>query len=239
MSLERIDFSSVPQHLACVMDGNGRWAATRGLPRSKGHEAGLEALFEAVEGSLALGLGWLTVFAFSTENWRRPDEEVRFLLDFNKDILRRRRNELHEMGVRLRFIGRRDRRLSGTLLREMDSAAELTAENQRLKLTVAFNYGSRTEMTDAVRAIIAQGYKPAQVDEEVIASHLYTSGIPDVDLLVRTSGEHRVSNFLLWQLAYAELVFLDVLWPDFTREHLFEAVAEYQVRKRRFGGLEQ
>ncbi len=229
----------VPRHIACVMDGNGRWAAIRGLPRSKGHEAGLDALFEAVEGSLELGLEWLTVFAFSTENWRRPDEEVRFLLDFNRDILRRRRTELHAMGVKLRFIGRRDGRLSRTLLREMDSAAELTSGNQRLTLTVAFNYGSRTEMADAVRKIIAQGYEAAQVDEEVIASHLYTSGMPDPDLLMRTSGEHRVSNFLLWQLAYAELVFLDVLWPDFQRRHLFEAVEEYQARKRRFGGLEQ
>ncbi len=221
------------------MDGNGRWAAVRGLPRSKGHEAGLDALFEAVDGCLELSVKWLTVFAFSTENWRRPVEEVRFLLEFNREILRRRRDELNEKGVRLRIIGRRDRRLAGSLLREMDKAAELTAPNRRLILSVAFNYGSRTEITDAVRSIVKAGYEPAQIDEEVVAKHLYTPEAPDPDLVIRTSGEHRISNFLLWQMAYSEMFFLDVLWPDFTRLHLFDAVAEYQARQRRFGGLDQ
>ena len=239
MSLPAVDLSSVPAHVACVMDGNGRWAARRGLPRTAGHEAGLDALFDAVDGALEIGVQWLTVYAFSTENWRRPRDEVRFLLDFNRSILAARRNEMHERGVRLRFIGGRDRRLARSLLSEMDAAAELTAANRRLTLTVAFNYGGRAELTEAVRRIVASGARPSEITEQTIRANLATSDMPDPDVLIRTSGEYRLSNFLLWQVAYSEMVFLDVLWPDFNRTHLFEAVAEYQRRERRFGGVDQ
>ena len=239
MSLPDVDLSAVPAHVACVMDGNGRWAARRGLPRTAGHEAGLDALLDAVDGALEIGVEWLTVYAFSTENWARPREEVRFLLDFNRSILRARRDEVQERGVRLRFIGGRDRRLPRNLLQEMDAAAEVTASNRRLNLTVAFSYGGRAEITEAVRRIVADGLTPHRITEATIARRLYMPEMPDPDLFIRTSGEYRVSNFLLWQMAYSEMVFLDVLWPDFTRRHLFEAVAEYQRRERRFGGLDQ
>ena len=239
MSLPAVDLSSVPAHVACVMDGNGRWAARRGLPRTAGHEAGLDALFDAVDGALEIGVQWLTVYAFSTENWSRPRDEVRFLLDFNRKILAARREEMHERGVRLRFIGGRDRRLARSLLSEMDAAAELTAANRRLTLTVAFNYGGRAELTEAVRRIVASGARPSEISEQTIRANLATSDMPDPDVLIRTSGEYRLSNFLLWQVAYSEMVFLDVLWPDFNRTHLFEAVAEYQRRERRFGGVDQ
>ncbi|MDE0654138.1 MAG: polyprenyl diphosphate synthase [bacterium] len=239
MSLSAVDLSAVPAHVACVMDGNGRWAERRGLPRTAGHEAGLDALLDAVDGALEIGVQWLTVYAFSTENWSRPREEVRFLLEFNRSNLATRRDELHERGVRLRFIGGRDRRLPRSLLAEMDAAAELTAENRRLTLTVAFNYGGRAELTEAVRRIVASGVQSTQVTEQTIRANLATPDMPDPDVLIRTSGEHRLSNFLLWQVAYSEMVFLDVLWPDFSRTHLFEAVVEYQRRERRFGGLDQ
>ncbi|WP_229022790.1 polyprenyl diphosphate synthase [Actinomarinicola tropica] len=233
-----IDPRRIPAHVACVMDGNGRWAQRRGLPRTDGHAAGEEALFDAVEGALDLGLGWLTVYAFSTENWKRPRDEVKFLMGFNESILLRRRDELHERNVRMRFIGRRDWRVPKRLLRRMDEAVELTAGNTGLTFTMAFNYGGRAEIVDAVRAIVAEGVKPEKVDERTIARHLYAPDMPDPDLMVRTSGEFRTSNYLLWQLAYSELVFTDVLWPDFRREHLFEAVREFQRRERRFGGVE-
>ena len=239
MSVPAVDLSAVPAHVACVMDGNGRWAARRGLPRTAGHEAGLDALFDAVDGALEIGVQWLTVYAFSTENWSRPRDEVRFLLDFNRSILAARREEMHERGVRLRFIGGRDSRLARSLLSEMDAAAELTAANRRLTLTVAFNYGGRAELTEAVRTIVASGARPREITEETIRANLATSDMPDPDVLIRTSGEYRLSNFLLWQAAYSELIFLDVLWPDFNRSHLFEAVAEYQRRERRFGGVDQ
>ncbi len=239
MSVPAVDPSAVPTHVACVMDGNGRWAAQRGLRRTAGHEAGLDALFDAVDGALEIGVQWLTVFAFSTENWSRPRAEVRFLLDFNRSILRARRNEMHERGVRLRFIGGRDGRLSRSLMAEMDAAAELTAANRRLTLTVAFNYGGRAEIAEAVRRIVADGLEPAEIDEETIGARLYAPEMPDPDLFIRTSGEYRLSNFLLWQMAYSEMVFLDVLWPDFGRRHLFAAIAEFQRRERRFGGLDQ
>ena len=239
MSVPAVDLAAVPAHVACVMDGNGRWAARRGLPRTAGHEAGLDALFDAVDGALEIGVRWLTVYAFSTENWTRPRDEVRFLLDFNRSILAARRDEMHERGVRLRFIGGRDSRLARSLLAEMDAAAELTAGNRRLTLTVAFNYGGRADLTEAVRTIVASGARPRAITEETIRANLATSDMPDPDVVIRTSGEYRLSNFLLWQAAYSELVFLDVLWPDFNRSHLFEAVAEYQRRERRFGGVDQ
>jgi undecaprenyl diphosphate synthase len=235
---EGIDPDHIPPHVACVMDGNGRWAQRRGLKRTEGHAAGEEALFDTVEGALQLGLGWLTVYAFSTENWRRPRDEVTFLMNFNESILLRRRDEMNERGVRMRFIGRRDWRVPKRLLRRMDEAEELTARNRGMTFTMAFNYGGRAELVDAVRAIVSEGIPADKIDEKTIARHLYAPDMPDPDLMIRTSGEYRTSNYLLWQLAYSELVFTDVLWPDFRREHLFEAVREFQRRERRFGGVD-
>ena len=234
-----IDARRVPAHVACVMDGNGRWATRRGLPRTEGHAAGEDALFDTVEGALELGLKWLTVYAFSTENWRRPADEVRYLMGFNERILTDRRDELHERGVRIVFSGRRDWRVPKRLIRRMDEARELTAANKTMTLNIAFNYGGRAEIVDAVRDLVAKGVAAEKIDEKAIRSHLYHPDMPDPDLMVRTSGEFRISNFLLWELAYAELVFTEVLWPDFRREDLFEAVREFQNRARRFGGVDK
>jgi len=224
------------------MDGNGRWAKQRGLKRTDGHAAGEEALFDTVNGALDIGLDWMTVFAFSTENWRRPIDEVRFLMGFNESLLLRRRDELHELGVRVRFIGRRAGRVPGRLRRRIADAEELTRANRRLTLTFAFNYGGRAELVDAARAIaheVAAGrLNPDKISDRTLARHLYAPDMPDPDLLVRTSGEFRISNYLLWELAYAELVFTDVLWPDFRRDDLFEAIREFQRRERRFGAVD-
>ncbi|MGH9182818.1 MAG: polyprenyl diphosphate synthase [Acidimicrobiales bacterium] len=239
VDLDGVDPNRVPVHVACVMDGNGRWAQKRGLPRTAGHAAGEEALLDTVEGALDLGLSWLTVYAFSTENWKRPADEVRYLLGFNETILTRRRDELHERGVRIRFAGRRDWRVPKRLMRRMDEALSLTADNRTMTLTIAFNYGGRAEIVDAVRALVVAGTPPERIDEPAIRRHLYDPEMPDPDLVVRTSGEYRISNFLLWELAYSELVFTEVLWPDFRREHLFEAVREFQRRDRRFGTVER
>ncbi len=233
-----IDWDHIPKHVACVMDGNGRWASRRGLPRTEGHAAGEEALVDAIDGALALGIGWITMYAFSTENWRRPVDEVRYLMRFNESLLMRRRDELNEKGVRIRFAGRRDWRVPRRVLRRMDEAAELTKDNRTLTLTMAFNYGGRAEIVDAVKALVAEGVSADKVDEKAIRRHLYHPDMPDPDLVVRTSGEHRISNYLLWEIAYSELVFPEVLWPDFRREHLYEAVLEFQRRERRYGGLE-
>jgi len=233
-----LDPSRIPRHVAVVMDGNGRWARQRGLRRTQGHEAGEDALFEAVEGALELGIGYLTVYAFSTENWRRPIDEVRFLMNFNESILLRRRQELHERGVRIRFTGRRGGRVPARVLRRMDESEELTRRNRTMTLIIALNYGGRAEIVDAVRALVADGAKANDIDERSIRKHLYDPEMPDPDLVVRTSGEYRISNFLLWELAYSELVFTDVLWPYFRRHHLAEAVREFQRRDRRYGGID-
>jgi undecaprenyl diphosphate synthase len=227
----------IPVHVACVMDGNGRWASRRGLPRTEGHAAGETALLDAVEGALDLGIPWITMYAFSTENWRRPADEVRYLMGFNESLLVRRRDELNDKGVRIRFAGRRDWRVPKRVLKRMDESVELTARNRRSTLTMAFNYGGRAEIVDAVRSLVADGVPAAKVDEKAIRSRLYYPDQPDPDLMIRTSGEHRISNFLLWQLAYSELVFTGVLWPDFRRHHLFEAIQEFQRRQRRYGGV--
>jgi undecaprenyl diphosphate synthase len=232
-----IDPRRIPRHIACVMDGNGRWAERRGLPRTDGHAAGEEALVDTVDGALELGTEWLTVYAFSTENWRRPADEVRFLMGFNESLLLRRRDELHAKGVRVRFIGRRDWRVPRRVLRRIDEAVELTRHNRRLTLTLAFNYGGRAEIIDAVRAMVEAGTPADKVTEKRLRQHLYAPDMPDPDLVVRTSGEYRISNFLLWELAYSELVFTDVLWPDFRRQDLFEAVRDFQNRDRRYGGV--
>lgn len=239
MAVDGIDLSRVPTHVACVMDGNGRWAQRRGLPRTDGHAAGEEALFDTVEGALELGIEWLTVYAFSTENWKRPVDEVRYLVGFNESILVRRCDELDDLGVRVRFSGRRDWRVPKRLIRRMDASVDQTRGNRTLTLTIAFNYGGRAEIVDAVRALVAEGVRADKIDEKAIRRHLYDPEMPDPDLMIRTSGEHRISNFLLWELAYSELVFTDVLWPDFRRDHLQEAVREYQRRERRFGGVDQ
>jgi undecaprenyl diphosphate synthase len=240
--VEGIDPRRLPRHVAIVMDGNGRWAQRRGLKRTDGHAAGEQALFDTVEGALDVGLSWMTVYAFSTENWRRPLAEVRFLMNFNEGLLLRRRDELHERGVRVRFVGRRSGRVPARLRRRIEETEALTRRNRRMTLGIAFNYGGRAELADAARAIavdaVAGRLDPAKVDERTLARHLYVPDMPDPDLLVRTSGEYRISNFLLWELAYAELVFTDVLWPDFRRDDLFAAIREFQKRERRFGGLE-
>lgn len=238
MELTGIDPERVPTHVACVMDGNGRWAERRGLKRTDGHAAGEEALFDTVHGALELGVRWLTVYAFSTENWKRPVDEVRYLMRFNESILERRRDELHDLGVRIRFAGRRDWRVPKRLIRQQDESIALTKGNRRLTLTIAFNYGGRAEIVDAVKGMVADGVTPDDVSEKLLRKYLYDPEMPDPDLVVRTSGEYRISNFLLWELAYSELVFTDVLWPDFRREHLADAVREYQRRTRRFGGID-
>lgn len=238
MDLDGIDTTRLPVHIGCVMDGNGRWAQKRGLPRTEGHAAGEEALFDAVEGALDLGVRWLTVYAFSTENWKRPVDEVRYLMHFNESILERRVDELDAKGVRVRFSGRRDWRVPKRLIRRQDESIEKTKRNRRLTLTIAFNYGGRAEIVDAVRRLAEDKVPASKIDEKAIRSRLYHPDAPDPDLVVRTSGEFRISNFLLWELAYSELVFTDVLWPDFRREHLFEAVREFQRRDRRFGGVD-
>jgi undecaprenyl diphosphate synthase len=227
----------IPRHVACVMDGNGRWAARRGLPRTEGHAAGEAALLDAVEGALELGIPWITMYAFSTENWRRPTDEVRYLMGFNESLLLRRRDELNEKGVRIRFAGRRDWRVPKRVLRRMDESTALTVDNRRCTLTMAFNYGGRAEIVDAVKRLIDDGVPADKVNEKAIRSRFYYPDQPDPDLVIRTSGEYRISNFLLWQLAYSELVFDDVLWPDFRRRNLFAAVADFQGRQRRYGGV--
>jgi undecaprenyl diphosphate synthase len=234
-----IDPDRVPQHVAIIMDGNGRWAGERGLPRREGHEAGEHALFDTVEGALELGIAWLTVYAFSTENWRRPPGEVRFIMNFNRDLLRRRTGELDERRVRIRFIGRQTRPIPASLRRLMADSEARTSHHRRMTLQIAFNYGGRAELADAAQALareVAAGeLKPDKIDEAALERHLYTTDAPDVDLLIRTSGEQRLSNYLLWQAAYAELVFTPLYWPDFGRAALRNAVAEYQRRTRRFG----
>lgn len=237
VDLEELDRKRMPSHVAIVMDGNGRWAQRRGLPRTEGHAAGEEALLDTVYGAVDAGLGWLTVFAFSTENWKRPRDEVRYLMNFNERLLLTRRQELHEKGIRMRFIGRRDWRVPKRILGRIDETVELTENNRGLTLTMAFNYGGRAELVDAVRSIAEAGIRPDKISEKTIARHLYDPKMPDPELMIRTSGEYRISNFLMWELAYTELLFTDVLWPDFRREHLFAAIGEYQRRERRFGGV--
>jgi undecaprenyl diphosphate synthase len=231
----------VPRHVALVMDGNGRWAKERGLPRTRGHEAGEHALFDCVEGAIEVGVQWLSAYAFSTENWKRSPEEVRFLMGFNENVLVRRRDEMHALGVRVRWAGRRER-LWPRVIRRLEEAEELTRHNKVLTLTMCVNYGGRAEIVDAVRRIAADArdgrLNAARVSEKTLARYLDEPEMPDVDLFIRTSGEQRVSNFLLWQSAYAELAFVPTLWPDFDRRHLWHAIEEYARRDRRYGAAE-
>ena len=230
---------AVPNHVAVVMDGNGRWANARGLTRVDGHKAGEAALLDVVAGAIQIGVKHLSVYAFSTENWKRSPEEVRFLMGFNREVLHRRRDQLNEWGVRVRWAGRKPR-LWASVIKELQIAERLTAGNDVLTLTMCVNYGGRTEIADAVRTLaeeVAAGrLKPSGITEKAIQRHLYTADLPDVDLFVRSSGEQRTSNFLLWQSAYAEMVFLDTLWPDFTRVDLWRAIEFYAARNRRYGG---
>ena len=239
--LHDIDRTKVPAHVAIVMDGNGRWATQRGLQRTDGHAAGEEALWDTVQGAVQVGVRWLTVFAFSTENWSRPAPEVLFLMNFNRGLLRRRRDELHRMNVRIRFIGRRDWKVPRSVLKEIEISEELTRNNTGTTLSIAFNYGGRAEIVDAVKELASEvqagRLKPAKIDEREIRRRFYAPDMPEPDLLIRTSGEMRISNFLLWEVAYSELWFTPVFWPDFDREHLFEAIRDFQKRERRFGGL--
>jgi len=234
-----IPASAVPEHVAIVMDGNGRWANRQGLTRTQGHQAGEAALLDVVAGAIQIGVKHLSVYAFSTENWKRSPDEVRFLMGFNRDVLHRRRDQLNAWGVRVRWAGRKPK-LWRSVIDELQFAERLTAGNSTMTLTMCVNYGGRTEIADAVRAIgaeVAAGrLNPAKISEKTIQKHLYTPDLPDVDLFVRSSGEQRTSNFQLWQSAYAEMVFLDTLWPDFSRTDLWHAVGLFAQRARRFGG---
>ncbi|AWK85767.1 isoprenyl transferase [Azospirillum thermophilum] len=227
-----------PTHVAVIMDGNGRWAKARGLPRTAGHKKGVDAVRRTVEAARELGIGYLTIFSFSSENWRRPEEEVSDLMSLLRFYLRSEIAELHKAGVRLRVIGDRSR-LSDDIIRLIDNAEQLTAGNRVMTLVVALSYGSRQEIAAAARRLaeeVAAGrLDPAAIDEAALSARLYTADIPDPDLIIRTSGEQRISNFLLWQAAYAELVFVDTLWPDFTKRDLEAAIEEFHRRERRFG----
>jgi undecaprenyl diphosphate synthase len=229
----------LPKHVAIVMDGNGRWANQRGLPRTKGHEAGEASLLDVVAGAIDVGVTHLSAYAFSTENWRRSPEEVRFLMGFNRDVIRRRRDQLHEWGVRMRWVGRAPR-LWRSVIKELEIAQELTQHNTGLTLYFCVNYGGRAEIADAVQRIahdVKGGrLRPGSVDEKTIKRYLDEPTMPDVDLFVRSSGEQRTSNFLLWQSAYAEMVFQNRLWPDYDRRDLWAAIEEYVARDRRYGG---
>lgn len=232
------NFVSVPKHIAIVMDGNGRWANSRGLTRTEGHKAGELALLEVIAGAIEAGVTHVTAYAFSTENWKRSPDEVRFLMGYNKEVLRRRRDLLTEWNVRIRWAGR-EPRLWPSVVKELREAEVRTRNNTRLTLTMAVNYGGRQEIVDAVneisKAIAAGKVKPGSITEKTIAKAMYLPDHPDVDLFLRSSGERRASNFLPWQSTYAEYLFMEELWPDFTRETLWKAITDYQQRQRRFG----
>jgi len=238
MAIPKLKPEQIPNHVAVVMDGNGRWAKKRGLPRTAGHEAGEAALFDVVQGAIQIGVKELSAYAFSTENWRRSPEEVKFLMGFNRDVLRRRRDEMNDLGVRIRWVGR-PQRLWGSVITELQEAEELTKKNKVLTLNMCVNYGGRAELVDAVTEIATEvakrKLKPGQITEKLIAKHLYNPRMSDVDLFLRSSGEQRTSNFLPWQSVYAEFVFMDVLWPDVDRHTLWKAIEIYAERDRRFG----
>ncbi len=238
-SEEKFDLpENIPQHVAIIMDGNGRWALARNLPRLAGHRAGTENLRRILESAVEFGIQYLTLYAFSTENWGRPIEEVRGLMRILENVIDRELPELHEQGVQLRHIGQLDR-LKPSLKQKVLDAIELTKDNSRLVLNVAFNYGGRDEIVWAIRHMIEDQVDPEDVTVELVNQYLFTAGVPDPDLIIRTSGELRGSNFLIWQGAYAEWYFTPIYWPDFDKEALYKALVEYGQRDRRFGGLEE
>jgi undecaprenyl diphosphate synthase len=234
----QVDFSRLPRHLAVIMDGNGRWAAQRHLPRVEGHRAGIESVREVVEGSARLGIRVLTLYAFSVENWKRPASEVSTLMTLLKHYLRLELNTLLRNDIKFRVIGRAED-LAPDVRAELAGGEEKTARNTGMQFNIALNYGGRAEIVEAIKRLVRTGIEPDAIDEERFASFLYTAGQPDPDLLIRTSGEMRVSNFLLWQIAYSEIWVTDTLWPDFRKRHLLEAILAYQKRDRRYGGITQ
>ena len=236
--LTQIDLDRLPHHIAVIMDGNGRWAKRRRLPRIAGHRAGINAVRQAVEACARLGVPYLTLYAFSVENWKRPHTEIKLLMNLLREYLKKEIGELNRQNIRLGVIGR-IQELPRPVLQDLQNALDQTRQNTGLRLTLALNYGARTELVDAVRALLASSNRNGAmaVDEAMLSAHLYTHDLPDPDLLVRTSGELRLSNFLLWQVAYAELWVTETLWPDFTQKDLFQAIIDYQKRERRYGGL--
>ena len=234
----KLNPKQIPNHVAVVMDGNGRWAKERGMPRTAGHEAGEASLLDMVHGAIEIGVKELSAYAFSTENWRRSPEEVKFLMGFNRDVIRRRRDEMNDLGVKVRWVGR-EQKLWSSVLNELIEAEELTKSNKVLTLNMCVNYGGRAEIVDAVseiaKAIKSKKLNPESLTEKNFNKYLYSPQMSDVDLFLRSSGEQRTSNFLMWQSAYAEMVFLDVLWPDADRRTLWKAIEIYAERERRFG----
>ena len=234
----QVNFDRLPAHVAVIMDGNGRWAAQRHLPRVEGHRAGIDSVRAVVEGSAQLGIQVLTLYAFSMENWKRPAAEVSTLMMLLKRYLRSELNTLLRNDIRFKVVGRSED-LASDVQQELRAAEEKTANNRGMLFNIALNYGGRAEIVEAAKRMIAAGLRPQDVDEQTFSTYLYTAGQPDPDLLIRTSGEMRVSNFLLWQIAYAEIWVTDTLWPDFRKPHLLEAVLAYQKRERRYGGIKQ
>jgi undecaprenyl diphosphate synthase len=234
--VRQVDFERLPAHVAVIMDGNGRWAAQRHPPRVEGHRSGIDAVRDTVEGSARLGIKVLTLYAFSVENWKRPAAEVSTLMLLLKRYLRSELNTLLGNNIRFKVIGRMED-LARDVQRELRDAEEKTATNGGMQFNIALNYGGRAEIVEAARRMVLDGVPADQIDEQRVSSYLYTAGQPDPDLLIRTSGEMRVSNFLLWQIAYAEIWVTDTLWPDFRMKHLLEAILAYQKRDRRFGGV--
>jgi undecaprenyl diphosphate synthase len=236
--VREVNFEHLPAHVAVIMDGNGRWAAQRHLPRVEGHRAGIESVRDVVETSARLGIGVLTLYAFSVENWKRPPTEITTLMTLLKRYLRLELNTLLRNNIRFHVIGRHDE-LAADVRRELQLAQEKTASNTGMLFNIALNYGGRSEIVDAARRAMASGLRPEELDERRFSEFLYTAGQPDPDLLIRTSGEMRVSNFLLWQIAYAEIWVTDTYWPEFRCRHLLEAIVAYQKRERRYGGIKQ
>jgi undecaprenyl diphosphate synthase len=236
--LSQIDLDRLPRHIAIIMDGNGRWAKRRHLPRIAGHRAGIRAVRQAVEACARLGVPYLTLYAFSVENWKRPHTEVKLLMGLLREYLKKEIGELNRQNIRLEVIGR-IQALPKPVFQDLQNALDQTRQNTGLRLVLALNYGGRAELVDAVRELLAHAKRNGEikVDESLLSEHLYTRGLPDPDLLIRTSGELRLSNFLLWQVAYAELWVTETLWPDFTQKDLFQAIIDFQKRERRYGGL--
>ena len=234
--IKKEELVNIPNHIAIIMDGNGRWATQRNLPRLAGHRAGTENLHRVIRAAGDLGVKYLTFFAFSTENWSRPEDEVKGLMHLLSEFIDRETMELHKEGTRILHIGHLTE-LGPMLEEKVRKAIDLTKDNQRITVILAFNYGGRDEIVTAIRKMLADGVKPEQVNQDFVSSQMFTAGIPDPDLVIRTSGEKRTSNFLVWQSVYSEWAFPDVLWPDFNEDNLYEVIAEYGKRDRRFGGL--